>query len=178
MPSPRLGLGNCSREQPRPVNGYLTSSQEHIDVALRLGAVLKRRSEVKVTAHVACMHFVQTKQPRLCSASRFTFHSLNYTAEHVCCHELAQVMVITVLHWSAKHHVHQGRFTDTCRIDADLELKQTLTMICEAYIPLFAPPSTTCIPDQYRLTTSKATSTPLLNQHYSTTSHTGSQVFA
>lgn len=64
-------------------------------------------------------------------------------------------MVITVLHWSAKHHVHQGRFTDTCRIDADLELKQTLTMICEAYIPLFAPPSTTCIPDQYTLTTSK-----------------------
>ena len=82
------------------------------------------------------MHFVQTKQPRLCSASIFTFHSLNYTAEHVCCHELAQVMAITGLHCSAKHHVHSGRFTNTCQVDADLELKQMLAMICEAYMTL------------------------------------------
>ena len=46
-------------------------------------------------------------------------------------------MAIAVLHWSAKHHVHQGRFTDTCQIYTDPKLKQTLAMsFYEAYITL------------------------------------------
>ena len=45
-------------------------------------------------------------------------------------------MAITILHWSAQHHVHPGRFTGTCQVDADLELKQTLAMIREAYMTL------------------------------------------
>ena len=129
-----VGLGNSSREQPRLVNGYLASSQEHVDVVLLFSAIPKRGSEVKVTAHAAC---TSCRQPRLPSTSTFTFHSLNYTAEHVCCHELAQDMAITAPYWSTKHHVHPRRFTDICQIHKDPKLKQTLAMsFYEAYITL------------------------------------------
>ena len=46
-------------------------------------------------------------------------------------------MAITALNWSTKHHVHPRRFTDTCQIHTNPELKQTLAMSCyKAYITL------------------------------------------
>lgn len=45
-------------------------------------------------------------------------------------------MATTAPHWSVKHHVHPGRFTNTCQVYTDPELKQTLAMSCEAYITL------------------------------------------
>lgn len=83
------------------------------------------------------MHFVQTASAFINKHVHITFHSLNYTAEHVCCHELAQDMDIAASYWPTKHHVHPRGFTDTCQNYTDSKLKQTLAMSSyEAYITL------------------------------------------